>query len=87
MEKKLKIDPNNVEYDGRTFRLIIDDQESLIEWLKKKQIEIVKDLEQVRVLTEAMEQIESAEGFSGDTETAREALAKCAELSKPSEGE
>lgn len=45
MEKKLKIDPKKVEYDGQSFRLIIEDEEALLKKLKEKQAEIIKDLE------------------------------------------
>jgi hypothetical protein len=45
MGKKLKIDPKKVEYDGHSFRLIIHDEAALLEKLKKKQAEILKDLE------------------------------------------
>ena len=41
---KLKIDPEKVEYDGHSFRLIIKDEAALIERLKKKQKEILEDL-------------------------------------------
>jgi hypothetical protein len=44
MEKKLKIDPKKVEYDGHSFRLIIEDEAALLEKLKEKQAEIIKDL-------------------------------------------
>lgn len=46
MEKKLKIDPKKVEYDGRTFRLIIQDEAELLKKLKEKQAEIIKDLDE-----------------------------------------
>lgn len=45
MENKLKIDPKKVEYDGHSFRLIIDNEEALLKKLKEKQSEIIKDLE------------------------------------------
>jgi hypothetical protein len=45
MEKKLKIDPKKVEYDGHSFRLIIEDEAALLEKLKEKQAEIIKNLE------------------------------------------
>lgn len=45
MEKKLKIDPKKVEYDGHSFRLIIQDEDALLKKLKEKQAEILKDLE------------------------------------------
>ena len=45
MEKKLKIDPKKVEYDGHSFRLMIKDEEALLKRLKEKQAEILKDLE------------------------------------------
>jgi hypothetical protein len=45
MGKRLKIDPKKVEYDGHSFRLIIHDEAALLEQLKKKQAEILKDLE------------------------------------------
>lgn len=45
MEKKLKIDPKKVEYDGHSFRLIINDEAALLERLKEKQAKIIKDLE------------------------------------------
>ena len=45
MEKKLKIDPKKVEYDGHSFRLIISDEAALLEKLKEKQAEIIEDLE------------------------------------------
>jgi len=45
MEKKLKIDPKKVEYDGHSFRLIIKDEDALLKKLKEKQAEILKDLE------------------------------------------
>lgn len=43
--RKLKIDPSKVEYDGRSFRLIIENESSFLEHLKKKQAEMIKDLE------------------------------------------
>lgn len=49
MEKKLKIDPNKIKYDGHSFRLIIQDEEALLRKLMKKQAEILKDLKKVRV--------------------------------------
>lgn len=45
MKKKLKIDPKKVEYDGHSFRLIIQDEDALLKKLKEKQAEILKDLE------------------------------------------
>lgn len=44
MDEKLKIDPKKVEYDGRSFRLIIGDEAELIKRLKEKQAEILKDI-------------------------------------------
>lgn len=44
--KKLKVDPKKVEYDGRTFRLIIQDEAQLLKKLKEKQAEIIKDLDE-----------------------------------------
>lgn len=44
MDKKLKIDPKKVEYDGHSFRLIIEDEASFLERLKQKQGEILEDL-------------------------------------------
>lgn len=45
MEKKLKIDPKKVEFDGNSIRLIVPDESALFERLKKKQAEILSDLE------------------------------------------
>lgn len=44
MNKKLKIDPKKVEYDGRSFRLIVEDEAELLKKLKEKQAEIVQDI-------------------------------------------
>jgi hypothetical protein len=42
----IKIDPKKVEYNGNTIRLIITDEQILIDKLIKKQQEILKDLEE-----------------------------------------
>lgn len=34
-----------VEYDGHSFRLIINDEAALLERLKKRQAEIIRDIE------------------------------------------
>jgi hypothetical protein len=62
MEKKLKIDPKKVEYDGRSFRLIIEDESSLIQKLKEKQSEIIKDISES----------DSADEFNSNDQAARE---------------
>lgn len=41
----IKIDPKKVEYDGNSIRLIVLDEQALINKLKEKQFEILKDLE------------------------------------------
>lgn len=53
MEKKLKIDPSKVEYDGNSFRLIINDEAALLERLKEKQAEIIRDLDKVEIEIES----------------------------------
>lgn len=45
MKEKLKIDPTKVEYDGHSFRLIIDDEATLLKRLIEKQAEIIADIE------------------------------------------
>jgi hypothetical protein len=44
---RLKINPEKVEFDGHSFRLIIENETDLINKLKDKQHEIIKDLERV----------------------------------------
>jgi hypothetical protein len=53
-DKKLKIDPKKVEYDGHSFRLIIDNEDDLLKKLKEKQSEIIKDLENEKEQFEAL---------------------------------
>lgn len=45
-DRRLKIDPKNVEYDGSSFRLIIDDEEAFKKRLLERQAEIIKDIEE-----------------------------------------
>ena len=45
MSYRLKIDPEKVEFDGRSFKLIIKDEDALVKKLLKIQSEILKDLE------------------------------------------
>jgi hypothetical protein len=61
--KKLKIDPSKVEYDGHSFRLIVDEN-SFIKRLKEKQVEILEDLEKTEVDPEADESDYAARGDS-----------------------
>lgn len=41
---KLNIDPKKVEFDGRSFRLIVEDEQEFLKKLKAKQREILEDL-------------------------------------------
>lgn len=40
----MKIDPKKVRYDGRSIKLIVEDEEALKAELKEKQKEIIEDL-------------------------------------------
>jgi len=39
-----KMDSKKVKYDGRTIKLIIENEIEFMEWLKQQQKEILKDL-------------------------------------------
>lgn len=44
-KKKTIVIPSNVEYDGRSIKLKIDDKNAWLDELKKKQKEILEDME------------------------------------------
>lgn len=61
MSKKLKIDPNKVEYDGSTFKLVIEDFDSLMKKLKEKQEGILKDMGKESEIDVIKKRIQEAE--------------------------